>query len=202
MKRHLALAAAAGVIAAGAALAQNAPPAASGAEDAGNQTLVRDLLGATVRTTSGDDVGELRDLVVADGEIVSAVLSIGGFAGLGEKIVAVPYEELDRRGDDDALVIARTEAELEALPQFQAPADPPAARASGSAASGAPAQAESPPPPAPPLEVNDALAEIDPRLATGVAANEEAFGEEIDPEPHDTDDGSARDHAPEETPER
>lgn len=196
MKRHLALAAAASVIAAGAALAQNAPPATSGAEDAGNQTLVRDLLGATVRTTSGDDVGELRDLVVADGEIVSAVVSIGGFAGLGEKVVAVPYEELDRRGDDDALVIARTEAELEALPEFESPVEQPVARASSPAAGGAPAQAESPPP-SPPLEVNDALAEIDPRLATGVAANEEAFGEDIDPEPHDTDDGSARDHAPE-----
>src|SRR5690606_25351574 len=149
----------------------------------------------TVRTPSGDDVGELRDLVVADGEIVSAVLSIGGFAGIGEKVVAVPYDELGRRGDEDALFVARTEAELEALPEFEGPAEPPAAR--GAAAGDARPPAGTAPPPAAPLEVNDALAEIDPRLATGVAANEEAFGVEIDPEPHDTDDGSARDHAPE-----
>jgi sporulation protein YlmC with PRC-barrel domain len=53
------------------------------------------LVGATVYNDQGDDIGSVDDLLVGqDGKIAQAVISVGGFLGIGSKLITVPYEQL------------------------------------------------------------------------------------------------------------
>jgi sporulation protein YlmC with PRC-barrel domain len=53
------------------------------------------LVGATVYNDSGQSIGTVDDLLVGDdGKISQAVVSVGGFLGIGSKLVALPYDQL------------------------------------------------------------------------------------------------------------
>jgi sporulation protein YlmC with PRC-barrel domain len=54
------------------------------------------LLGSKVANRSGEQLGTLKDLVIdlEDGRIAYAVLSFGGFLGMGDKLFAIPWEAL------------------------------------------------------------------------------------------------------------
>lgn len=61
------------------------------------------IAGATVYNDRDERIGSVDDLIVGqDGRISEAVLSVGGFLGIGAKLVAVPYERLrfEERSDD------------------------------------------------------------------------------------------------------
>jgi sporulation protein YlmC with PRC-barrel domain len=55
-----------------------------------------DLLGVNVRNAAGEHLGKIEDMVVdpTSGKIRYAVLSFGGFLGMGNKLFAVPWDEL------------------------------------------------------------------------------------------------------------
>jgi PRC-barrel domain len=77
-------------------VAQTAPPALSfvTAQPA-NESLARVFLGANVNNPTGEVVGDIRDLVFdRSGHISTVVLGVGGFLGMGEKNVAVPFSAL------------------------------------------------------------------------------------------------------------
>lgn len=53
------------------------------------------LVGATVYNDEGDSIGTIDDLLIGDdGKISNAVISVGGFLGLGSKLVEVPFSQL------------------------------------------------------------------------------------------------------------
>lgn len=53
------------------------------------------LVGATVHNDQGETVGTVNDILVSgDGTIKNAVLSVGGFLGIGNKLVEVPFDQL------------------------------------------------------------------------------------------------------------
>lgn len=54
------------------------------------------ITGDSVRNLAGDDLGNVQDIMldVDDGSIAYAVLSFGGFLGMGEKLFAVPWKAL------------------------------------------------------------------------------------------------------------
>ncbi|MCS6760044.1 MAG: PRC-barrel domain-containing protein [Candidatus Devosia euplotis] len=60
--------------------------------------LATQLIGQPVYSSSGDDVeeiGNVSDLTFnEDGQIVAAVIGVGGFLGIGEKSVAVDFSTL------------------------------------------------------------------------------------------------------------
>ena len=72
--------------------------------------LARVFLGAYVQDVSGQRVGDINDLVFdRTGRITTVVLGVGGFLGIGEKTVAVPFKELAFSVDKDgARIIAVT----------------------------------------------------------------------------------------------
>ena len=86
--------------------------------------LARVFLGASVQNTTGERVGEIHDLVFdKSGRISTVVLGIGGFLGLGEKNVAVPFSALTYDvGKEGArvIVIALTKDALQQAPVFTA----------------------------------------------------------------------------------
>jgi sporulation protein YlmC with PRC-barrel domain len=52
------------------------------------------LVGANVYNQNGQTVGSIDDLLVGeDGKISDAVLSVGGFLGIGGKLVSVPFDQ-------------------------------------------------------------------------------------------------------------
>ncbi|WP_428537606.1 PRC-barrel domain-containing protein [Rhodopila sp.] len=53
------------------------------------------LIGSAVYNDQNEKVGSVDDLIVKEGDrIVMAVVSVGGFLGIGNKLVAVPYQQL------------------------------------------------------------------------------------------------------------
>lgn len=88
-----------------------------------DQMLASDLIGMSVRGAGNESIGEINDVVVArDGRVIGAVIGVGGFLGIGEKDVAVPFQMVELvRGSDagDHVVVRKTKDELKAAPTFQ-----------------------------------------------------------------------------------
>jgi sporulation protein YlmC with PRC-barrel domain len=53
------------------------------------------IVGADVYNDQNNSIGTIEDLIVdKDGKITDAVISVGGFLGIGTKLVAVPFDQL------------------------------------------------------------------------------------------------------------
>ncbi|HEX6998172.1 MAG TPA: PRC-barrel domain-containing protein [Gammaproteobacteria bacterium] len=88
---------------------------------AGRDLRASDLLDARVQNQQGEELGRVEDLVVSrDDDVTQAVIAVGGVLGVGEKRIAVPYEELRVSRDGETLLLARTREQLEALPEYRA----------------------------------------------------------------------------------
>ncbi|QNT69957.1 PRC-barrel domain-containing protein [Defluviicoccus vanus] len=77
------------------------------------------LIGGTVVNHAGDKIGTLDDLILEpNANTPVAILSIGGFLGVGDHLVAVPFSSLTI--NKEKIVLPRaTKEELKALPEFK-----------------------------------------------------------------------------------
>jgi len=80
---------------------------------------VSKLVGAAVYNKQNQELGTIDDLILDQGNKVTlAVVSVGGFLGVGSKLVAEPYSAL-RKGSDGRLLLSdATKASLNAMPSF------------------------------------------------------------------------------------
>jgi hypothetical protein len=79
---------------------------------------VSKVVGSTVVNEANETVGTIDDLIVTPAEVVPfAVLSVGGFLGMGTKYVVVPYDALRVR-DKKIILPGATKESLKALPEF------------------------------------------------------------------------------------
>lgn len=78
------------------------------------------ITGNSVRNPNGDDLGKVEDLVVntATGEVTYAVVSFGGFLGLGDKLFAVPLQAMQVDTENHELVLNESKERLENAPGF------------------------------------------------------------------------------------
>ena len=77
------------------------------------------VVGSTVINEANETVGTIDDLIVTPTEKVPfAVLSVGGFLGMGTKYVVVPFSSLQVKGKQMVLPGA-TKDSLKALPDFK-----------------------------------------------------------------------------------
>jgi sporulation protein YlmC with PRC-barrel domain len=83
------------------------------------------LIGADVENAQGEDLGDIVDIVIdpQTGRMQYAVLSFGGFLGLGEKYFAIPWEALKREpgqrmGDTERYVLNMDKERLKNAPGF------------------------------------------------------------------------------------
>jgi sporulation protein YlmC with PRC-barrel domain len=84
------------------------------------QLRAEQMIGADVRNMENEDIGEIEDVVLAkEGGASYVVLSHGGFLGLGEKQVAVPFEQLKVAGEYDVYYVDMTEELIETAPSFE-----------------------------------------------------------------------------------
>ncbi|KRS15229.1 PRC-barrel domain protein [Roseovarius indicus] len=72
--------------------------------DARGQLTAEELEGVSVYGAEDDRLGEISNLVLTDdGKISEVIVDVGGFLGLGEKPVALPFEDLELRRSDDSM---------------------------------------------------------------------------------------------------
>lgn len=69
---------------------------------------------------SGEDLGSIKDLMIDmnDGRVRYAVVSFGGFLGVGDKLFAVPFEALDLDAENERFVLDVPKEKLENAPGF------------------------------------------------------------------------------------
>lgn len=78
------------------------------------------LAGADVYNKNKDNIGTLDDLIVSPGgdRGTYAILSVGGFLGMGKHLVAVPFNDL-QVNNRRVILPEATRKSLEALPEFR-----------------------------------------------------------------------------------
>ena len=77
------------------------------------------VVGSSVVNETNQTIGTIDDLLVTPNEKVPfAVLSVGGFLGLGTKYVVVPYSSLEIH-DKAIMLRGATKDSLKALPEFK-----------------------------------------------------------------------------------
>ena len=89
-----------------------------------NALTAEDLEGSYVYGANDETVGEIGALVMGDnGEVGQVVINVGGFLGIGEKPVAVTWDELqimkNAEGDDFRIYIDSSKEALKAQPEYQ-----------------------------------------------------------------------------------
>ncbi|MGH9426685.1 MAG: PRC-barrel domain-containing protein [Terriglobia bacterium] len=79
-----------------------------------------DLIGYSVTNAQGDSLGKIEDIVIdpGQGRIAYAVLSFGGFLGMGDKLFAIPWESLSLKADEQTLLLAVEKEKLQKAPGF------------------------------------------------------------------------------------
>lgn len=78
------------------------------------------LIDKKIRNPQDEEIGEVDDLVVTQDGQVRAIISVGGFLGLGERLVAVPYDELQPGPEgEEYLTYSASREELEQEPEFK-----------------------------------------------------------------------------------
>lgn len=87
-----------------------------------NEDLASSWIGETIYNGNDESLGDVNDLLFAEnGEVGAVIVGVGGFLGIGEKDVAVPFAALDPRTDEDGditLYLQATAEQLEAAPEF------------------------------------------------------------------------------------
>lgn len=89
--------------------------------DAKAQVRLSKYIGKAVYNHQNEKIGDIEDLVMDGGynRISYAVLSFGGFLGMGDKYFAIPWTALEhRQGQDDRLFLDVTEERLDNAPGF------------------------------------------------------------------------------------
>ncbi|MEX3961341.1 PRC-barrel domain-containing protein [Paraburkholderia sp. EG286B] len=75
------------------------------------------LVGSDVYDNSGSKIGAIDDIVLeSPNQGAFAILSVGGFLGLGKHLVAVPFNDL--RIDSKQIVLPADKDQLKAMPEF------------------------------------------------------------------------------------
>ncbi len=76
------------------------------------------VLGTSVRDSSGGKIGEIEDVILdkQSNSILFAVVSFGGFLGMGEKYHPIPWVGLSYDEQGGAYVVNYTKEQLRAAP--------------------------------------------------------------------------------------
>ena len=86
---------------------------------ADRQVRVSKVVGSSVYNDQNQSVGSVDDLLMSDNDhkAATAVISVGGFLGMGAKLVSVPFDQL-RIENDKIVMPGATKASLEGMPEY------------------------------------------------------------------------------------
>ncbi len=80
----------------------------------------KDVIGKDVISTDKENLGEIEEIVLdkVSGEVRYAVLSFGGFMGMGKDLYAIPWKTLDYCKDEEAFKIKIDKERLKSASGF------------------------------------------------------------------------------------
>jgi sporulation protein YlmC with PRC-barrel domain len=86
---------------------------------ADHQVRMSKVVGASVYNDQNQSVGSIDDLLMSDNDHKAAtvVISVGGFLGMGSKLVSVPFDQL-KIENDKIVMPGATKASLEGMPEY------------------------------------------------------------------------------------
>ena len=103
----------------------NAAPSAKGEKITSGEISASQLLDENVVNEANESVGDVNDvLITSDGKIAGVIVGVGGFLGMGEKDVALAFDQLSfARDNDNDLVVTTmaTKESLQAAPAYEMP---------------------------------------------------------------------------------
>ena len=118
MKKHLTALAVASSLLTGAALADTSTLSSL----PGHAITVTNWYKQNVYDPSDNKIGDVKDVLVsADGKVTALIVSVGGFLGIGEKDVAVPFAAVKQKTKDSKpyLTLDTTKDALKSAPGFK-----------------------------------------------------------------------------------
>lgn len=79
-----------------------------------------EVIGVDVQNPEGESLGKVEEIILdkVKGGVVYAVLSFGGFLGMGDKLFALPWSALDYDEDKDSFIINVPQDKLKNAPGF------------------------------------------------------------------------------------
>ena len=78
------------------------------------------VIGSSVLNDAGETIGKIDDLLVSrDGKDPYVVLSVGGFLGMGNRLVVVRYDNLKFAADNKIVLPGGSKDGLKMLPKFE-----------------------------------------------------------------------------------
>ncbi len=80
-----------------------------------------EIIGKTVVNRQNENVGKIDELVIdaKKNRVMYAVLSFGGFMGMGNKLFAMPWEAFEFSETGDTLILNVDKEKLNAAPGFE-----------------------------------------------------------------------------------
>ncbi|QRM54487.1 PRC-barrel domain-containing protein [Sinorhizobium sp. BG8] len=89
-----------------------------------DQVSANSFIGQSVYNSADESIGDINDVIIEkNGGIVAAVIGVGGFLGMGEKWVAVPFTSITVNQSPDngdvKLTTTETAESLKAAPEFK-----------------------------------------------------------------------------------
>jgi sporulation protein YlmC with PRC-barrel domain len=79
------------------------------------------VLGEEVVNRQNESLGKIQDMVLdaEDGRVSYAVLSFGGFLGMGNKLFAIPWQAFEHHAGKDKLILNVDKEKLQNAPGFE-----------------------------------------------------------------------------------
>jgi len=89
-------------------------------EETGDLISAEKVIGTSVYNAKGDDLGTIHDLMIdkREGSVAYAVMSFGGFLGIGEKYHPLPWDVLTYDESKGGYNIDLTEEQLRSAPSY------------------------------------------------------------------------------------
>jgi sporulation protein YlmC with PRC-barrel domain len=93
-----------------------------------NSFRAHELIGSDLKSrTDNETIGEVSDLLIDEnGQIVAAIVEVGGFLGLGKKDVAISWDSvehsLNEKGDGYDFTVSSTKDSLKDAPEYKSEA--------------------------------------------------------------------------------
>lgn len=87
-----------------------------------NGMAASDLIGTDLKTSDGESVGEISDLIIdQDGKIGAVLVNVGGFLAMGEKSVAIDWNAVTMSANADGQdpTVDMTRDDLQSAPTYE-----------------------------------------------------------------------------------
>ena len=86
-----------------------------------DQLKTEEILGVSVVNAADEEIGEINDLIVSrDGTVAGVVISVGGFLGIGDKLVGVAWDQVSVEPGAKVAYADMSKAQLEEAPAYKA----------------------------------------------------------------------------------